>query len=860
MTRLSWKDYIDASDKGREAWLSDFRSFEGNTQVESLSTRIEDYGTHLLIRQGQRSSAVVTLPTELHDLPLDAYDDMRKLLSISFNTLCDWHIILGNNCLHVFNNRISERQLHRRQVTLDELPPQALGEHLGVAEEYIVVPDYDDVSDRLLSSIEMLKRTLTGDPNSPRVGTKAEIDDILNAVIFLRFLEDHDLACGLGRIDIKQLIKSGAVTTFSELVRNVFRDLGLPMETKLFNFRRLTRISPDIDRMVFDWIPSSYRDTKQGRYEYDLNLIAGYSIGQIYEKYIALVSYYAENGNISLFPEYETVLRWQRGTGALYTPEYLAQFMVGQALKDINEEDWANLAVGDFACGSGVFLRHFLLNIQSRKEITGGITKQLLGRLYGNDIIPSAVAAARLSIAMTTYACQGSLTEGFSPTTADALSDSKIRQGRKRLDIILMNPPFKGYDQQSAQEQRLSRTILGGLGHGKVDISSVFLFLAFNNLKPNGILSILLPAAFLEAEYSSHIRQYLVNNSQIKFVGKFEEYGIFPRGETQIALLILQKRENVSTCYPTRVLYCRKTLDLALRAVQIEKYQSKFEWEFFRADSSTWNSKWNLIPKELGSVLNRLEIAHPALGQIFKIRQGIRIGRKSAFIIEDVSAFPRAEHDILMPVADDENLYGWQIHSDRRRLIYAYKDGKPLKATVMKSKYPKILAHLEKHRTHLEQRSSMANASIWELVRPRNAKDMSERKLVCCNFGLSGSYALDNDGKYAVTNGSILIPYHPFTDDDAWFFYLAILNSPLYMRIVARKSRRLKGGQYDFDQRFTRSIAIPNFELADKTDRKELAEIARRSHHHGFDPNIQSKLDSLIANVYQLDLVELSLI
>jgi len=307
-------------------------------------------------------------------------------------------------------------------------------------------------------------------------------------------------------------------------------------------------------------------------------------------------------------------------------------------------------------------------------------------------------------------------------------------------------------------------------------------------------------------------------------------------------------------------LYCRTMPDLAIRALETERYDARYEWELFVTDSRNWGSTWQLIPEELQTVFEHLHSVHPRVSDVFLIRQGIRMGRKHVFIVPDYHAFPPAERNIWRPVADDDNVFDCRIHDDRRRLLYAYDRDRLLPPREMRSQYPNSLAYLENFRHDLMSRAHMQGKPIWALVRPREHTIMFSPKLVSTQFGRAGSYAFDEKGHHAVTNGNVLVPKRSFLDREAWFFYLALLNSELFMRMLSRKSIKLRGGQYGFDQRYTKDIALPLYESTDRSLRQMLAHIGQLMHTKGLARLDVSRYQQAVLGAYRLERREASLI
>ncbi len=539
----------------------------------------------------------------------------------------------------------------------------------------------------------------------------------------------------------------------------------------------------------------------------------------------------------------------------------MARFLVDQTLKDVPVEKWNQLKVGDLACGSGVFLRNYLKELHNNKDKTKGITAGTLSNLCAIDKNSSAVAAAKLSIAMTTYRYTGKLFSSFKPIAEDAIENYLGKNDScPNLDIILMNPPFKGYESMNEKEREQVKQILGELATGRTDYSHAFIEMALQKLNENGRLGIVLPYSFANNKNASLLREKLANNGNIQLLAKLEDYTLFDRGETQIVILVYKKRTGEHSSGPTRALICRSSPDLAINAVEMDTKDSKFEWEYFIADSSDWNKEWRLMPVEVKNIIDNLSRIHFKLSDIFEMRQGIRIGLKKAFIIEDYKKLPKDEYKILKPIADDENVFDWNINDDERRLIYAYENGKPIPLEKFKNKFPTLFKRLFKFKNQLQNRSGFHRKSFWELSAPRDSNLMFKPKIVSTNFGLQGNYALDLKGKYALTNGSILVPKKLFINEDMWRYYLGILNSELFQRILSRKSRRLKGGHLDLDQRFTGSTPVPLFEETDPNAKKTIIEYSKKMVEKKFGKVDHNEYNKAIYAAFRLDPVKANII
>ncbi len=853
MNTFKWEDYLSTQGTRRNAWLSDLMRSTDVVDAVQLKTRVEVGGDHVFFRTSQRGSAVVsTFPSG--DNALNRSPQFRRLLlSISYDVLCDWHLILGPSSIDVYNNRVVQGELIKKSVGLEELPLSGLGQILGIKREYSPSPDIVDISDSIVEKISHLKKSLIGDPARPRLSDLSAVDDILNGVIFLRYIEDSAKSSRKTGYNIGSLLDSRDAKSFWSLLSTVFQSLSLGTPNCIVNEKSIRALPASVVEIIFDWYKSFYRDSKNGGYEYDFGLIAEYSLGQIYEKYIALVGYHTNNGSGELFPEYATEFQWQKGTGSMYTPEYLARFLTRRGLSNFEPSTWKNLNVGDLACGSAVFLRSFLIEVQRRKKESGGIKKETLAHLWAVDKNSSALAAARLSIVLTTLRHTSQLYDSFHPIQADSLktnlTDVLPSDG---LDLILMNPPFKGYQSQSEDERALASKVLGKHGHGRFDYAWAFLKKALESLREGGSLCVILPASFLDSSSAHSLRSYICELGSVEFVAKIEDNALFERGQTQISMVSLVKRKRKSGKRLTQVLFCRSSTDLAIRAVETQQFDSRYEWEFFESNSSDWDGTWTLIPERIQHIIEGLSDRHPTVGTIFNIKQCIKVGLEKAFVISDVGEFPVKERRILKPIADDKNTYPWRIEEDGRRLIYAYRKREPISESEMRLRFPVVMDHLLKYEDKLKTKSREGLDQIWSLVRPRDPELMFAPKIVTPNFSLAGCYALDLSGTYAVTSGSILTPQIGFTIESMWYFYVAILNSSFFLRLLDRRGRKLKGGYYDFDQRFTKNIPLPSYSSTSPPIRKELETIARSYENLDFKDVNQEVYELAVMAAYQV--------
>ncbi|MEX0659926.1 MAG: N-6 DNA methylase [Egibacteraceae bacterium] len=202
----------------------------------------------------------------------------------------------------------------------------------------------------------------------------------------------------------------------------------------------------------------------------------------------------------------------RRSAGAYYTPEVVAEAIVGAVLgppSDLARDP----RVGDPAVGGGMFLlaagRHLVTG--------GGDPRRVVGRLYGVDIDPTAVAVTRT--ALTIFA-HGTAPPADHIRVGDALlDDAALPDG---LDAVVGNPPFLSQlaaaTARSPATRRALRTRFGAAAGGYADTANLFLLLALRRVGAGGRVGLVLPDSFLVARDAGPARREAAETAALEWL------------------------------------------------------------------------------------------------------------------------------------------------------------------------------------------------------------------------------------------------------------------------------------------------------------------------------------------------------
>jgi len=439
------------------------------------------------------------------------------------------------------------------------------------------------------------------------------------------------------------------------------------------------------------------------------------------------------------------------GTGprdARYTPPNLARALARETIRLI-DSDSKNIIVLDPACGSGVFLQEFV-----REALHLGY--RAFSKLIGYDISQLAKAIAPFATQLTSEECAGSVApfEFKHHDSLDAEWDP--------ADIILMNPPFRSWQDMSLETQAKVLDTLGTLATGRPDLAAAFLWKACQHVSPGGVIACVLPAPLLQSSSLENLRAAIASQFQISLVGRFHGYSYFASSLVETSFLILKKSDPQADAVTRILIASERNEDNAIRRLRGGEILSgdggKDEFVEFFAVSPDLLTPASWLPRrqadfELLRLLSQSQL--PTVQRLFTIHQGVRTGHNEAFLlsIQELNTLPVSEQAYFRPTAGQGAISDGKL-STKEYIFYPFAPSGAVFETEneLRRKLPKYFKRwLEPNRHKLESR---AKISSWCLPTwPRTWQFERQRKIVTSYFGGRGSYALDLTGDHVVVAG-----------------------------------------------------------------------------------------------------------
>lgn len=387
----------------------------------------------------------------------------------------------------------------------------------------------------------------------------------INQMIFLRICEDRNLPI---YYNLQKTIEDPN-TIQTQLLR-LFEEADRKYNSGLFNN---DHIIFDLDnQIIMDIVKKLYRPQSP----YEFSIIEANYLGEIYELFLAERLVLEENETVSLTKKAENINR-----DIVSTPPEIVKYMVNKTVSPLVEGRTPNeileLRIADIACGSGVFLLEvldYLIDYCTRwyeeneveylipgEDGTGYLPFEdkkniLLSCIYGIDIDPNAVEAAKFSLllrllnnetepTLKSYTrilpdLDDNIQSGNSLIDTEMLSKLKLddekrneifpfnwkfANGVKDFHVIIGNPPYVTTedminilpDKEVAIYKSKYQT-----SYKQFDKYFLFVERAIQKLQKDGTLCYIIPPKFSKIPSGVELRRLLTNDH---YVSEFVDFG-----------------------------------------------------------------------------------------------------------------------------------------------------------------------------------------------------------------------------------------------------------------------------------------------------------------------------------------------
>ena len=326
--------------------------------------------------------------------------------------------------------------------------------------------------------------------------------------------------------------------------------------------------------------------------------------------------------------------------GAVYTPEYIRESIVGETLSTITLDE--NTKICDPACGCSGFLLTAIKWLRNNTSLT--FKEIFRNYIYGLDIEEYSITRSKILLTLL------ALSEGedekeftFNLYKGNALDfqwSEKIKDF-SGFQVVLGNPPYVcSRNMDDKTRELIENWEVAKTGHP--DLYIPFFQLGYENLANNGVLGFITVNTFIKSVNGRALRDYFSKNDVNLKIINFGGEQLFKSRNTYTCICYLKKNKG-------EIRY-KKILSAQLASL---KEQDFYDFNYKELDN---HDGWNLVDsKKKSEYIKQVEAIGRPFKDLFVTKNGI------ATLMNHVYKFT--------PIAEDINFFYLKTKNGREYVI-----------------------------------------------------------------------------------------------------------------------------------------------------------------------------------------------
>lgn len=518
--------------------------------------------------------------------------------------------------------------------------------------------------------------------------------------------------------------------------------------------------------------------------------------------------------------------------GIVFTPKFIAEYMVKEAFRDHSLE---KSLVIDPSCGCGIFLisaAEFIL-----KSTSKSIDSIIEENIYGIDIVSENVRRCELVLKLLSAKHNGDYKK-VKPNlrVADSLKVKWNELFRvQSFHYIFGNPPYVNPHDMGKETSLFLKANYITTKKGTFNIFYAFIERGMAELHSNGTLNFIVPNNFLTIKSATELREFLKINSYLKRIIDFGSNMIFKPVRTYNCILQLGKESNTSFEY--YVMPQTDNISFALCHMKLSHMKT----------SDLDKNGWKLVDEKTYRNLRKIESQLVSLKEF--VRTGIATLRDGVYFVEkdNIGFYKKInnqkyyiEEELVKPIYKVPELkHSNDIEKTKRYIIFPYIKSNSGYVLIDESsfsiQYPKTYLCLLRQREELDQRDKGKGAvQKWYAYGRTQGLNKYGRKLLFPTFSHKPRFTFIENEEALFCNG-----YAVFENDRYDLeILIKILNSKLMDYYISNTSYSIEGGYYCYQKKYIERFSLPWF------TEEELDFIKRAT---------PSELDNYLWKLYQLE-------
>lgn len=620
---------------------------------------------------------------------------------------------------------------------------------------------------------------------------------------------------------------------------------------------------------------------------YEFSVLPAEILGNVYEQFLGKVIRLTPSHQAKVEEKPEVKKAGGVYYTPQFIVDYIVENTVGTLLKGKTPNKVSEIKILDPACGSGSFLLgayNYLLKWhlnyysgQDKKRLSDKLYKGrddeyhltiqekkriLLNNIYGVDIDPQAVEVTKLSLLLKVLEGENkdALESQQKLFQERALPDleNNIKCGNSLIgpdiyeleltsedigrinpfdwddefpgidgfDAVIGNPPYLRIQglQEYFGDQITYFTDNYQSAVKRFDIYLLFIEKGFNLLAENGFLGYICPHKFLNSDFGSGIRQFLIDNNALNSFVSFGNNLVFKTASTYTGILLLSKDGKKSFKYYEFDYVNKIDLNSELISLKNENF-AKYDIKEFNS------SQWMLVSAPTKLVLDKLHKQPQNIGEVFnKVFQGVVTGLDEIYFLKRIKNAEESESiitvysqredqpieiekGILKPMLKGEDVSRYKEPDFNYYCIYPYKlvgdKTVILENEELSENFPLAYEYLSKYKKELKELriKFKTNPKYWySCHRGRSMALFEAERIITPEISLGCNMTLASPEIYHNTKVYSILPFSESLENIN--YWLGILNSRIMWYFLSNTGYVLRGGYFTFKTKYLKPFPI----------------------------------------------------
>ncbi|MDX2306422.1 MAG: N-6 DNA methylase [Microscillaceae bacterium] len=240
--------------------------------------------------------------------------------------------------------------------------------------------------------------------------------------------------------------------------------------------------------------------------------------------------------------------------GKVYTPDNIVKKILDEV--GYKNKEILGKKILDPSCGDGQFLKETvrrILEYSPKDDI-----KKNLENVYGWDIDEEAIEKCKIDLdSLVKQSIQIKINWNIGRLTWNIYEEDALKKienkHNEKFDFIVGNPPYIRVHHLPKEDRLYIKSKYAFSKKGVIDIYIAFFELCDHYLKENGICGLITPNSYFSTENARYLRDYFIENQNIKKIINFRDQLLFPDAQTYSAITIFDKKKKQSFHYIEQV-------------------------------------------------------------------------------------------------------------------------------------------------------------------------------------------------------------------------------------------------------------------------------------------------------------------